>query len=926
MRKLILIVPLLLLFGGTMSFADDSKSYFPLDKGRIWVFDDGNIDQIVSFMRTERGGEAASLFVFDPYNFSKRNFFREGLKVYEWRNNFRRLWYDFGAQPGDTWKMTWTSFGPSPMTMEAPPEELADINDGAEVTLIAVDEKASVPFGDFTGVFHFKIARPGVNDAAYVEEWFASGVGCVQRVWDTIAGPHMQKLAKTVRPEPVTPLRLDVELDKEHYAPGEDIQITVSLLNWSDSDITLDFPNNLQVDYSIDNAYQWSTGRAFTDHTTQVTIPARDIYKWTFTHTAAEYRVPSGKHIVAAEVMGQVLKASRGFTVNQEFPSLPRGIELSLKTDKNRYTPGEPISFTLTVTNETHADITLGIQEGFPIRYWIDLLPAAGTVEPMPPVVEVTVKPGEPLTYTGAINADAGVLESGMHGLFAGLTGYNDMAWAKFLVVPEITLGTVSGTVISLGPSDEKIPVSGAQVSLISEIPYNFSAQMSNMSHAEKIEFTAVTDETGAFSLADVPVGAFYMLTVKKDGYHPHIETIRTLQALTELKVTLYPVGPKPGEMLNVKRHILSGLLISMGTDRSAYLPDSPFTANFSITNTRTDGVTFTFGSETHVDWYLDTPDGSIELTEDTAAKTGASAEFTITLAAGETRTFTRTSTFKDKVPVHGGKYAVRASLRYTSSSITTLKPGDVSDYVKVLVAPFESERFNARGHNKEMVLDLKNAVRAYINITTHKDSVSGEMAVAEILENLHSKDHIGRFVKMIEVDADSTIRADMDSALVRIYFDPAVFGEGFDPRCLVIAHWDDKIDNPKWSDLVSRIDTVNNFVEAWTNSFSSFALFDTGTSTGVDSGKPLSYRLEQNMPNPFNPATSISFRIPSSGRVTLIVYNVAGQKVARLVDGTLQAGAHRVVFDGSRFASGVYFYRLTAPGFAQARKMLLIK
>jgi hypothetical protein len=625
--------------------------------------------------------------------------------------------------------------------------------------------------------------------------------------------------------------------------------------------------------------------------------------------------------------MGYPLKASQSFIVNQEFPLLPNSIELSVKTDKDQYTQGEPIPFTLTVFNMTREEITIGVLEGIPVKYWVDLQPAPGPVEPMPPVKEVTVKPGESLTFEEIFTAADGMPEPGGHALFAGLNGYDNVASTKFLITRELTLGKVTGTVITYDAAGEKQPVPGAEVSLSTVIPKNFDAAFSNMPRAENMEFNATTDDAGTFTFADIPVGVFYTLTVKKEGFYPYIETMRTLQDATELVVALKPVNLFPDDELNVKRHLIAGLFVVMGTDRSAYKPDSPFKALFSITNTLKDEVKFTFDSENYVDWYLDTPDGPVQLKENETAKAGASAEFTMTLTPGETRTFTRTSTFKGRVPDYGGKYAVRASLRYTSCSITTLNPGDVSDYVMVLVVTSESERLNTCGYNKEMVLDLRSSVNAFINITTKNDGVSGDMAVTEIFDNLHAPNSNGRFIKMIEIDADSTIRADMDSALVRIYFDPADFGGNFDPRFLVISHWDGNLDNPGWQDLVTRIDTVNNFAEAWTNSFSSFALFDTDTGTGVNETEvPASFRLEQNMPNPFNPATTIQFRVPTAGQVKLTVYNITGQEMARLVDGSLAAGVYRVAFDGSRCASGVYFYRLTGNGFSQARKMLLIK
>ncbi|MGC8652365.1 MAG: carboxypeptidase regulatory-like domain-containing protein [Candidatus Kryptoniota bacterium] len=94
---------------------------------------------------------------------------------------------------------------------------------------------------------------------------------------------------------------------------------------------------------------------------------------------------------------------------------------------------------------------------------------------------------------------------------------------------------------------------------------------------------------------------------------------------------------------------------------------------------------------------------------------------------------------------------------------------------------------------------------------------------------------------------------------------------------------------------------------------------------------QPTSYSLEQNYPNPFNPTTQIVFSIPQTERVTIDIYNILGEKVATLVNGTLNAGTHIVTFDarnssGSLLPTGVYFYRLSTPDFTATRKMLLLK
>jgi hypothetical protein len=83
---------------------------------------------------------------------------------------------------------------------------------------------------------------------------------------------------------------------------------------------------------------------------------------------------------------------------------------------------------------------------------------------------------------------------------------------------------------------------------------------------------------------------------------------------------------------------------------------------------------------------------------------------------------------------------------------------------------------------------------------------------------------------------------------------------------------------------------------------------------------------LGQNFPNPFNPRTTIAFTLASEAHVTLDVFDVSGRRVASLMNETQGAGQHTVDFDASALASGVYFYRLTAGGVVQQRKMILLK
>jgi hypothetical protein len=85
-------------------------------------------------------------------------------------------------------------------------------------------------------------------------------------------------------------------------------------------------------------------------------------------------------------------------------------------------------------------------------------------------------------------------------------------------------------------------------------------------------------------------------------------------------------------------------------------------------------------------------------------------------------------------------------------------------------------------------------------------------------------------------------------------------------------------------------------------------------------------FALSQNFPNPFNPATMISYSIPSGGRVSLKVYDVLGKEVATLFDGVRPPGSYSARFDGTGLSSGVYLYRLQSGGLVETRKLVIVR
>ncbi len=102
---------------------------------------------------------------------------------------------------------------------------------------------------------------------------------------------------------------------------------------------------------------------------------------------------------------------------------------------------------------------------------------------------------------------------------------------------------------------------------------------------------------------------------------------------------------------------------------------------------------------------------------------------------------------------------------------------------------------------------------------------------------------------------------------------------------------------------------------------------FNVEIASGVINNEtPLTFGLNQNFPNPFNPVTKINYSIEKPGNVSLKVFDVTGNEVSSLVCGNQSAGNHSVEFDGKNLASGIYFYKLAAGGKTEVKKMTLLK
>ena len=90
--------------------------------------------------------------------------------------------------------------------------------------------------------------------------------------------------------------------------------------------------------------------------------------------------------------------------------------------------------------------------------------------------------------------------------------------------------------------------------------------------------------------------------------------------------------------------------------------------------------------------------------------------------------------------------------------------------------------------------------------------------------------------------------------------------------------------------------------------------------------GLPTTYAFDAAYPNPFNPTTHIKYALPTAGQVSLVIYDLSGREVARLIDGYQPAGRYKSTWNAGSFASGIYFARFKAAGFIKTQKVILMK
>jgi len=305
---------------------------------------------------------------------------------------------------------------------------------------------------------------------------------------------------------------------------------------------------------------------------------------------------------------------------------------------------------------------------------------------------------------------------------------------------------------------------------------------------------------------------------------------------------------------------------------------------------------------------------------EDDYLEVGIAADISVNLQPGSAEDVTISYYINDDIydTVSEEPYAI------------TWTPDEEGTYTLYAVA--EDNQFEIRSETIELTVSPE---AEFILLEAEHSSLSGD---TDVMTNADASG--GEFVRL---EADGSLTwSDIEINESGNYQLSIGFRLPFEsPKSQYLFVNDEEISEVEFSGVVNQwlVETLSIDLESGENSIrieSSWGYMDfdyieirgENLLTSSENGAELAsvFKLEQNYPNPFNPTTVIPFSIASSSHVQLYVFDSVGRRVATLVNEQMSSGSHEVHFDAGRFSSGVYFYRITADNFTQARRMVLIK
>ncbi len=275
--------------------------------------------------------------------------------------------------------------------------------------------------------------------------------------------------------------------------------------------------------------------------------------------------------------------------------------------------------------------------------------------------------------------------------------------------------------------------------------------------------------------------------------------------------------------------------------------------------------------------------------------------------------------TLSDTVSVTDTLQLEKGNLTTNDSSMISIATGGVVSRTNNYVVGRLQKQFGAPGPKDFEV----GTIEGYTPVLVTVNTGSGAMSVAAVRgRHPNTFDTTKTLAEYWSLQADTAIT---NADLRFTYLPSDVNGQDS-----IYGAWKYSGSGTTWTSYASVLDTTAHTVTvAGVTSFSDWTLGESPTVSVKNPGPlpiPAVFYVDQNYPNPFNPTTKISYGLPKDAYVSVVVYNMLGQKVATLHEGEQKAGVHTINFDATRLASGAYFYRVAAGNSVSVKRMLVLK
>jgi Secretion system C-terminal sorting domain len=230
--------------------------------------------------------------------------------------------------------------------------------------------------------------------------------------------------------------------------------------------------------------------------------------------------------------------------------------------------------------------------------------------------------------------------------------------------------------------------------------------------------------------------------------------------------------------------------------------------------------------------------------------------------------------------------------------------------------------------------VDFFTSLEAWYSVYRFAENVNNEYTIFSV-DTTVSNDSLNlslRFEYLGQRLEDDTIMTEIGTFACKKFLIQQGVSILFGPFPVPIAYEEDTvwIAENKWilQDVVPATDIDLSFIgiPAFFLPGLKTEIIDQPTAINDPSIQLNNFSLYQNYPNPFNPSTKIEFQIPSSGYVSLKIYDVLGNEIVTLVDGYKPEGNYEVDLNAGRLSSGMYFYQLESGNMKETRKMILLR